>query len=863
MRDTYYQSSENPVQESRLPLTWPTIRLLSPIAADSRILGEACIAILIMAVTTFLTLAIYRPGGIPWFEPFDAIFCWPTLVGAAALAAWKRSTKPLCHPLCAAALVVACFSSSTPPLVQIGLLSGFAGLLLYVFGQHWVELATASPMSRDIANLVRSRCRHQLLFWAVILAIVIAGFLATQSPVCRIAMIVLPLAAISMPPPQKLRTNRYRLACQALFSWFTYEPRRLPGLAQPPIALTRQRLMLLVVGCIVTSLALNYDANFPLISTTLAFVKQTVPERSVETPSLGIVLLAMIAGGLYIVGGPSVIMLAILTSAAMPVLLDAAAERDAAQSQGGTDQQVEADLRSSPDRTERNSLLLGCVVADGSPVLMPREVYLEHGHALGDSGGGKTSLCLCPTIEQLASFADCSIVVLDLKADSLELLASLQAAADAVGRRTGRPLPLKFFSNQRTHSTFAFNPMKQPFWRNFDLLTQTDILCAANGLTYGTDYGAGYFSSANAAILFQTLKTYPNVTTFVDLAECIGTVMTVAKKKDLHPEIRKAGVHVQEVIKRLAACEALNVTESSGRSAPVVEQAINLTDLFREPQLLYCHLPATLSPSGAPEIGRLFTYMLLAASTQTERRCPVFLVIDEFQRMVANNLEYMLQLARSMGVGVLIANQSMQDLRKGNVDLVPAIEANCRLRQWFSVSSADDQKRLIESSGLTVETLLSSSESVNSEGKSSSSCSALEHIAPRLTINDILLMNDHPFQSILKVSRGAGYAQFGGMPVIIQSQYHISKEEYQRRKAMPWPTAEGAFLPCAHMPSAPPTAMNAPGTQPGFSWSEEVIGGKDNPPLTKAGEQDLNSLFDALRGDIEQPPRRRRKGKDK
>ena len=115
--------------------------------------------------------------------------------------------------------------------------------------------------------------------------------------------------------------------------------------------------------------------------------------------------------------------------------------------------------------------------------------------------------------------------------------------------------------------------------------------------------------------------------------------MTTAKKEDLHPEIRKAGVHVQEGIKRLASCAPLNVTDTSGHDRAVVEQAIDLTMPFLEPQLLYFHLSATLSPSGAPEIGRLINYMLLAATTQTERKHQVSLVIDEFQRMVASNLE--------------------------------------------------------------------------------------------------------------------------------------------------------------------------------------------------------------------------------
>jgi hypothetical protein len=49
--------------------------------------------------------------------------------------------------------------------------------------------------------------------------------------------------------------------------------------------------------------------------------------------------------------------------------------------------------------------------------------------------------------------------------------------------------------------------MTQPFWDKVDLLNRTDILCAANGLAYGTDYGPGFYSSANAAILHHAIST--------------------------------------------------------------------------------------------------------------------------------------------------------------------------------------------------------------------------------------------------------------------------------------------------------------------------------------------------------------------
>jgi hypothetical protein len=543
-----------------------------------------------------------------------------------------------------------------------------------------------------------------------------------------------------------------------------------------------------------------------------AVTSETITTTAAMHP-LPLKLLILTVTFIAVAALPVLIPFGIAIPATISVLLGAAARRGATRGTNTT-QTIIHDLRRSTDLTERTSLYYGRVVADGSPVLVPRIVLCEHAHGLGDSGAGKTALFLAPTIEQLVLPANCSVIVLDLKADSLELLATLQAAGERARREHSIAMPLKFLSNHPTKATFAFNPMTQPYCYKFDLLTRTDILCAANGLSYGTDYGAGYYSSANAAILHHAMRTFPNVRTFTELADCIGQVLTSAQKQELHPEIRKAGVHVHEVIKRLTACEALNVTATTGHSRDVVENAIDLTQVFQEPQLLYFHLSSTLSPSGAPEIARLVTYMLLASATQCERRHPVFLVIDEFQRIVANNLEYMLQLARSMGVGIILANQSMEDLRKGNTNLIPAIEANCRLRQWFSVSSSEDQQRLMEGSGLTVDRQLGYSTSTNAKGETTTTFYETEQIVNRFTMNDVLLTSDHPFRSILRIGRGAGYAQYGGMPVIIESEFHISEEEYQRRRAMPWPDAPGTFIPADFTRMQRDAGPQPPGPKP-------------------------------------------------
>jgi hypothetical protein len=250
--------------------------------------------------------------------------------------------------------------------------------------------------------------------------------------------------------------------------------------------------------------------------------------------------------------------------------------------------------------------------------------------------------------------------------------------------------------------------------------------------------------------------------------------------------------------------------------------------------------------------------MLLAAATKTTRSLPVFLVIDEFQRMVASNLEYMLQLARSMGVGIIMANQSMEDLKKSTTNLIPAVESNCRLRQWFSVSSSDDRARLIELSGQTVDTTTSWTESSSSSGTSNTSRTTTEQVVPRLTENDIALVNDHPFRSVLRIGRSDGYGQYGGLPVIIESQFHITKDEYRRRQDMAWPLAEGTFIPgrTANTQSA---TQNSPilATNDGPQWSEEILEESSSGLLSDEGKKAMEELFSELGGELKRSDRSR------
>jgi hypothetical protein len=846
MRDTYYQSPGNPVQFDRLPTTEPDLQLLAPRPILEERWGALSGFLTLATASVIATLIFYQAPGISWLEPYDLLFAWPALIGSLAAWIYTGRLQWLLSTPCLASAVFLAFNHHISWGQQIFIVSCVTGLLVYAFGWHWSAACTTAPVSRTDAELLRQRWHPQFVGFAVFTGLLVAGLLWTGALLFHAALLVLPAAALLVPTPQGLGCSRYRVIAASLSSWFTYEAQPLPGLFQSPVGGVSNRWGLMLLAIVLTAAVLNRWPQSPLVAiislgrTQSSAIQQQLSARHAtyfeQVRYEGLNWLLTLAA---VVALPIVIPLCLAVCGGISVSLDAAAHRNRASS-AGIVSSILSDRDRSTDPTERCSLYLGRVVADGSPALVPRLIYREHAHGLGDSGCGKTALFLCPTIEQLGRNGDCSIIVIDLKADSLELLASLRSVADTLREKRKISVPVKVFSNQSDKATFAFNPLTQPFWQNFDDQPRTDILCGANGLTYGTDYGAGFYSSANAAILYHAIKTFPHVTTFTELANCIGEVITTARKRDLHPETRKAGVHVQEVMKRLAACEALNVTHSTSHDPAVVDGAIDLSRVFQEPQFHYYHLSSTLSPSGAPEIGRLVTYMLLAAATQTKRDVPVFLAIDEFQRMVANNLEYMLQLARSMGVGVILANQSMEDLKKGGTNLIPAVEANCRLRQWFSVSCSEDQERIIRSSGQTVDYTNSWSDSTNSNSGGSTSHSLTETVAPRININDILLMNDHPFRSILRISRGAGYAQYGGMPVIIESEFHISPEEYRHRRALPWPTTEGTFVPRDHRRKATGSSP-VPPTRP--EVTSEVIDVGPAQPLAPDDREAIDELF--------------------
>lgn len=792
-RSTYYQSPGNPIQQHLLPAQPLELEFAyhrgvdnDDVAFTRRVLLEVALVSLAALFCCWLqsfvfdmTLVAMLMGGMILLFGLRAVESHVVAIRdisiAMIAAGWTYHLLPV------------------PMLVELYVSLLATLLLAREVARHYAFVATVSPMPLDRAWDEREAVCWQTLVSGLALLPVAIGLVDPAYLPAMVLATAIGWATLVFLFVQDV--GEYWNACwNAIKSWCSYNrhDHQPPGALVSPSGECRMRLTFLVGTVLLNVFALFRLAHHMGVGQVFGRFGQLLDSSHLPELVLHAGLMTLLCGAFVFI--PLTCVLLSICIIGTPVF-GRMRLPDPSHVPADDWKEITKRIRQSRNVVERNSLYVGRVAYDQSPMLVPKEAF-QHGHFLGDSGSGKTSRGLSPLVEQVVGRGDASAMLLDLKGDSLELLCGAKRGIETAKSLKGIDISLRYFT-QHTHlKTFAFNPFKLACWNQLSDLQKTDILCGAMGLIYGSEYGEGYFSSANASVLFTTISNFPVINNFEELRDRVSHVVSSSKRYGLDDKSRDAGNHVKMSITRLASIAALNITEDTCPSEDVFEQRIDPSRLFERPEVLYFSLSATLGPGSSPEIARFATYMLLTTATLTNREVPVYLIIDEFQRMASSNLDYLLQLARSMGVSVILANQSMEDLR--STGLLPTLETNCRYRQWFAISGWDDQERLSRASGETVDTInsMSASESTSDRGTTTSvSRSRQEFIVPRLTKNDIKLVSDDDRKSVVLVNRGDGYAQYGGMPVVIESDFHISEDEYRARKDAPWPSAdEGTFV---------------------------------------------------------------------
>ncbi len=447
-------------------------------------------------------------------------------------------------------------------------------------------------------------------------------------------------------------------------------------------------------------------------------------------------------------------------------------------------QSIVAVNQASSTEIVKDSIYIGRVAYDGSPVILDRSLLLQHVHILGSTGSGKTSRALLPLAEQIVADGCSTVIQVDMKAESLEGLATLEAAQRCLFERTGQWIPLKVFSTKHGRHTNVFNPLATSAWRSLSDVEKSELLNNALGLDFGRTYGCSWFTDVSTEVALTALLANPNISSFRQLHTEIDRLMRSNRKGGLPPEIKKAGTHSWLLAKRMASLDALNLTTSPVDSPDAMRNQIDLTECFLSPQLYYFELPTMSSPNTSPAVARLLTNFLMAAGRDIEKKVRVHLIIDEFQNMVTDSMEQLFAMARSTNVSLIIANQNMSDLKAKSRILANSVESNCHWRQWFSVKSGEDME--------SVKSLMGTREVVKlSKTHSNAGVSMTERTedVPRAEIQSLQQISDDPRLSLLHVTGDTkGFGKYRGIPFVVQTEFHIASDEFLRRKKRKWPT---------------------------------------------------------------------------
>ena len=180
-------------------------------------------------------------------------------------------------------------------------------------------------------------------------------------------------------------------------------------------------------------------------------------------------------------------------------------------------------------------------------------------------------------------------------------------------------------------------------------------------------------------------------------------------------------------------------------------------------------------------------------------------------------MDLLLRQARSKGIAMILANQSLSDLRTRDSDLIPVVLNNTRFRQYFSSGDQQQQDILIKASGEAAydtnlifeedDPLLDDTADWRTDAWGYMEAPEQLNIGPRFNRNDIIEMSDNDERCIIHVRRGTGLTQFGGYPLLMQGMHHVTRKRNDRRAQRPWPRGNDSTVTAPVYPADMPPVI--------------------------------------------------------
>lgn len=448
----------------------------------------------------------------------------------------------------------------------------------------------------------------------------------------------------------------------------------------------------------------------------------------------------------------------------------------------------------------RPHLYIGRSLADCTPWLLDLELLRTHGLVNGGTGTGKTALCLGPVAYQLIARAEASVILLDFKLDKCLWWSCFIEALRA-------KLPFRWVTTQPGVASFAFNALSQRHNSKRGFAARAEALLTSFGLYFGSGYGRSFFGAVMLDMILAFITKFRDIRSFADFSRYAEEPGSYAA---LNID-REQSQHVRMLLRQLATYPVLNVTGDERPSFPpeVCRDAIQMEDVLTRKQVVYFGLPATEAELTARAVGKLVLYAILHAATtvsRTGKAVPVYVIVDEAQLVVAENLRILLEMARSFGVYLILCHQDKSQLKTADYDLTSTTESCTTFQLAFEASSSAALKDMVEGSGEVREHLLSWAQRVHPGlDENDSTAFSLARAYPtsdfhptlanvaerernRFTKNQVLGVSAHPLRAFVRSRTDSGLTQYCGQWTAIECDYAMPYDVYKMRSETPLPS---------------------------------------------------------------------------
>lgn len=397
-----------------------------------------------------------------------------------------------------------------------------------------------------------------------------------------------------------------------------------------------------------------------------------------------------------------------------------------------------------------------------------------------------------------------AIVVVDLKGDKC-LFNTVREEANRRGQ------PFLFFTAEPDKPSYYFNPFTIFQLRRSSLPQQSQQLLDVLGLNNGEGYGRDHFTRIPRHYLLAALKEHGTPTSFRHLHDILVQNRPNTKRANHDSS------DLEFAVEALCFYPQLFTTPEQEKKQP--KSIIRFERVLEERQIVYFWLPAVEESIAMREIGKLVLFNALSAAKDRQDRnlkgVQLYLFIDEFQRLVGESLQIILEQARSYGIGVVLSNHSSSQLRTASGrNLWPVIHGNTAAMLHFGTPDPDELKMLSDLSGETWRESTRTDTTTRSYGQSQSwrdvteqagialSEAGTQELAPRMTTHDLLNIFSEPRQFLLHVYRNTGFSRFNGLPIPVRGVHCMDEETYKRRSAViDWPAIDGASSGILRNPS--------------------------------------------------------------